>query len=76
MSTEISFVTMIVLLVASNAFWAFVCLKLTNRLMSRNYGELLQAQNKPVRLKPIPEDLSDPVAERHAADMNSLIGLI
>ena len=76
MSTEISLIAIIVLLVASNAYWAFVCLKLTNRLMSRNYGELLQAENKPVRLKPVPEDMSDPVAERHAADMNSLIGLI
>ena len=73
---ELSLVTLVLLLVASNAYWAFVCLKLTNRLMSRNYGELLQAENKPVRLKPVPEDLSDPIAERHAADMNSLIGLI
>ncbi len=76
MLVELAFCTLVTLLVASNAYWAFVCLKLTNRLMSRNYGELLQAQNKPVRIKPIPEDLSDPVAERHANDMNSLIGLI
>jgi hypothetical protein len=73
---ELSLVTLVALLIASNGFWALICLKLTNRLMSRNYGELLQAENKPVRLKPVPEDMSDPVAERHAADMNSLIGLI
>jgi hypothetical protein len=73
---ELSFFVLVALLIASNSYWAIVCLKLTNRLMSRNYGELLQAENKPVRLKPIPEDMSDPVAERHAHDMNSLIGLI
>ncbi len=73
---EISFYVLVALLIASNSYWALICLKLTNRLMSRNYGELLQAENKPVRLKPIPEDLSDPVAERHANDMNSLIGLV
>ncbi len=74
--TEISFYVLIALLLASNSYWAVVCLKLTNRLMSRNYGELLQAENKPVRIKPVPEDMSDPVAERHANDMNSLIGLV
>ncbi len=73
--TEISFYVLVALLLSSNSYWAFVCLKLTNRLMSRNYGELLQAENKPLRLSPLPEDLSDPVAERHAADMNSLIGI-
>ena len=73
---ELSLITLVALLIGSNTFWAVICLKLTNRLMSRNYGELLQAESKPVRLKPVPEDLSDPVAERHAADMNSLIGLV
>ncbi len=73
---EISFYVLVALLIASNSYWALICLKLTNRLMSRNYGELLQAENKPQRLKPVPEDLSDPVAERHANDMNSLIGLV
>ncbi len=68
--------TNVAVLIASNLFWANICLKLTNRLMSRNYGELLQAENKPQHLKPVPEDMSDPVAERHAADMNSLIGLV
>ena len=73
---ELSLITLVALLIASNSYWAFVCLKLTNRLMSRNYGELLQAENKPRQLKPIPEDMSDPVAERHAEQMNSLIGMV
>ncbi len=73
--TEVSFYVLVALLIASNSYWAMMCLKLTNRLMSRNYGELLQAENKPVRLKPVPEDMSDPIAERHANDMNSLIGI-
>ncbi len=65
---------LIALMIGQNVFWANVCLKLTNRLMSRNYGELIQAENKPLKLKPLPEDMSDPVAERHARDMNSMIG--
>ena len=73
---DLSFYVIVALLIGTNIYWPIVCLKLTNRLMSRNYGELIQATNKPVRLKPVPEDMSDPVAERHAADMNSLIGLI
>ncbi len=73
---EISFIAIVALLIGTNIYWPIVCLKLTNRLMSRNYGELIQATNRPALVKPLPEDLSDPVAERHAADMNSLIGLI
>ena len=73
---ELSLITLVALLVASNIYWASVCLKLTNRLMSRNYGELIQATNKPVRLKPMPEDTSDPLAESHAAQANSLLGTL
>lgn len=73
---EIALYTIVALLIGSNTFWAMVCLKLTNRLMSRNYGELIQATNKPVRLKPVPEDMSDPLAESHAANANSLLGMI
>lgn len=73
---EIALYTIVALLIGSNSFWAVVCLKLTNRLMSRNYGELIQATNKPVRLKPLPEDMSDPIAERHAMDANSMLGIV
>lgn len=76
MIDTVSLIVLTVALLTTNAYWAFVCLKLTNRLMSRNYGELIQAENKPARLKPAPEDMSDPVAERHAKEMNSLMGAI
>ncbi len=68
--------TLVALLIASNIYWASVCLKLTNRLMSRNYGELIQSERKPTLIKPPPEDMSDPVAERNAEHMNSLMGAI
>ena len=74
--TEVSLYVIVALLIASNSYWAFVCLKLTNRLMSRNYGELIQATAKPVRLKPLAEDMSDPVAESHADTMNSMLGAL
>ncbi len=73
---EASFYLIVALLIASNSFWAVVCLKLTNRLMSRNYGELIQATAKPRKPELVKEDMSDPLAERHAQDMNSLIGLV
>lgn len=73
---EISLYVLVALLISSNIFWASVCLKLTNRLMSRNFGEYAQAIKKPTPIKPIPEDMSDPVAERHAREMNSLVGII
>lgn len=67
---------LLVALLTTNIYWAAVCLKLTNRLMSRNYGELIQAERKPAQLKPVPEDMSDPIAERHAKEMNSMIGIV
>ncbi len=73
---ELVLCSLVALLIASNIYWASVCLKLTNRLMSRNYGELIQATNKPTNLMSAPEDMSDPVAERHAKEMNSLMGVI
>jgi hypothetical protein len=73
---ELSFVALVALLIASNAYWALVCLKLTNRLMSRNYAEYAQSAYRPKPTKPIPQDMSDPVAERNAKDMNAMIGIL
>ena len=73
---EISFYVIVALLIGSNAYWALVCLKLTNRLMSRNFAEYTQAVRPVKALKPVPEDMSDPVAERNARDMNAMIGVI
>jgi len=67
---------LVALLIYTNIYWGAVCLKLTNRLMSRNFGEYAQALKKPTRLKPVPEDMSDPVAERHAKEMNSIVGMV
>ena len=65
------------LLIATNIFWASVCLGLTNRLMSRNFAEFTQVTAKPTRLKPvIEEDGFDPHAERQAKDLNSMLGMV
>lgn len=76
MIEEVSFITLVAVLIASNTYWAMVCLKLTNRLMSRNYAEYAQAIYKPKPTKAPPPDMSDPVAERNARDMNAMIGTI
>ncbi len=73
---EVSLYTLIALLIGTNSFWAWVCLQLTNRLMSRDFGSFVQATKKPVRLKEVPEDMSDPLAERHAFEANSMIGIV
>ena len=64
--------TLVALLIGSNIYWAFMCLKLTNRIMSKNYGELKQAENKPKLVKEMPVDQADPIAERHAREMNAV----
>ncbi len=72
---ELVLITLVVLLFGSNIFWANMHLKLANRVMSKNYAEFVQATKKPTKPQLVPEDMSDPLAERHAADMNSLIGV-
>lgn len=67
---------LVALMVGQNVFWANVCLKLTNRIMSRNYLEVAQADRKPVPFKPIVEDDSDPTAERQAKELNSIMGIV
>lgn len=67
---------LVMLMLAQNIFWAKVCLNLTNRLMSRNYAELRQAEAKPTLVKPITEDGYDPVAEHQAKELNSLLGMV
>ncbi len=69
--------TLVAVLAASNIFWAIVCLKLTNRVMSRSYAEYEQARPKRAsKTHMIKEDMTDEVAERHARDMNAIIGVI
>lgn len=65
-----------VLLIAQNIFWARVVLMLTNRLMSRNYAELKQAENKPAAPALVQDDGRDPEAERQAQELNSMFGMV
>lgn len=70
------FGTLVALTLSSNIFWAIVCLKLTNRIMSKNYFDLAQADRKPQAPTLVVDDLSDPVAERHAKELNSIMGIV
>lgn len=66
-----------VLMIAQNVFWARVCLNLTNRIMSRNYAELKQAEHKPAApVLPLKDDEHDPVAERQATELNAMFGMV
>lgn len=69
---------LVVVMLAQNVFWAKVVLNLTNRLMSRNYAELRQAEAKPtlVQTRPLEDEGTDPVSERQAKDLNSLMGMV
>lgn len=84
MNAEIvTLILLAILIVGSNAFWAYTCMQLTNRLMSRNYFEYTQGK---VNLKPLrpqtrkqpneDELVVDPEDDRQARDMNSLMGIV
>ena len=64
-----------ILLILTNIYWAVVCNRLTNKLMSRNYAEFVQIE----RLKKLPiastqphVALVDPIAEDNAERANRL----
>lgn len=68
---------LVILLIAQNLFWAKICLNLTNRIMSRNYAELRQADAKPTQLRPVQdEEVTDPDAERQARELNTMLGMV
>ncbi|MES1988827.1 MAG: hypothetical protein V4440_12525 [Pseudomonadota bacterium] len=69
-------ITLVALLVGSNIFWSTVCLKLTNRIMSKDYGALVEATKKPKPVAPIVFNDSDPIAEEYAKSANVLMGLV
>ncbi len=73
---EVVVAGLVILIIAQNVFWAKVCLNLTNRIMSRNFSEFMQAQNKPTILKALPEDDHDPIAERQAQELNTMMGMV
>lgn len=81
MSTEISVIILLAaLLIVTQVFWANICLKLSNRLMSRNYYEVVQAEKlgkTPTVLKPLESEMKiDPEDERQASELNSLFGIV
>jgi hypothetical protein len=60
--------------ILSNAYWAFVCLKLTNRVMSRNYSEYVTAARGPVKKQAKPQVLEpDEFAEAQAKQLNAIL---
>lgn len=67
-------------LIGSNIFWAIVCNRLVNKLMSRNFGEYLQAKNVAPKKKKTQKLELDPVyikeEQRIADNANTMLGLI
>lgn len=69
------------LLLLTNAFWAIVCHRLVNKIMSKNYAEYLQSSNTGAVKKRIDTNPDlDPVyvkeQERVATEANSMMGMI
>lgn len=68
---------LIALLIGSNIYWASICFKLTNRLMSRNYFEFKQSERKPIKSKPeLVIDEPDEYAEAQAREINTLMNMV
>lgn len=69
-----------ILLFVTNAFWAYNCMQLTNRLMSRNYFEFTQGKmnlkTKPQTHQAFQIEGLDPETERQAKELNSLMGIV
>lgn len=67
-----------ILLLASNALWAFLCVQLMDRLMSRNYVEFKQGKQIGTASKKAiaPDELVvDPIDAIQAQEMNTLMGI-
>ncbi len=68
-----------VLLLASNGLWAFLCIRLMDRLMSRNFAEYAQVKQsfkKKIEQKGPDELVIDPIDEMQAQEMNSMMGIV
>lgn len=67
-------------LIATNALWAFVCFRLSDRLMSRDYVSFVQAERlkKPVEKASVtPDDaVIDPEDERKAQELNRIFNIV
>lgn len=75
--SEFLIITLSVLVTGLNIFWAWLCLGLVNRLMSKDFNSYMAAEYKPTRLQPIKSDelTIDPESERQAQEINSLFGI-
>lgn len=76
----ILFITLVVLLVSTNVFWALVCHRLINKLMCGNFGEYVQSKrmfkNREKIKDPAPEDPALIKQEQLRADeLNTLMGI-
>lgn len=70
---------LVVVMIAQNVFWAKHCLQLTNRIMSRNYFDVAQADRVKRTLSKIsdePETIFDPEDQRQALAINSMLGMV
>lgn len=79
MNTELFVIGILVaLLIGTNAFWMKLTLSLTNRIMSRNYFEVIQAEKQKQKAPDIllPKDNDqDLYASQQASELNSLVGI-
>lgn len=67
---------LVALLIGQQAYWSFICHKLVDKLMSRNYQEFAISSRKPEPLRSISsDDLKDPIAEENAEKANAMFGL-
>ena len=51
---------LIVLIITQNIYWQWICSKLINRVMSRNYGDYLQTQASVKLVKKTPGKTESP----------------
>lgn len=69
------------LLLGSNVFWAKHCAKLTDKLMSRDFADYVQAEkyrttvNKKTSDIVNDDDVIDPRDEAQAQQLNSMLGI-
>ncbi len=77
--TEAVLILLSVVMIASNVLWAFLCVQLMDRLMSRNYLEFKQGKvmGKPEPEVKRPDELVvDPIDQLQAQEMNALVGIV
>lgn len=76
MSVEYFIIGILVsLLIGQQAYWSFICFKLTDKLMSRNYQEYATYARKPDKV--IEQvDQYDPAMDEQAKKANAIFGLV